>query len=210
MTFPDRRQQRLIIKPLWFTACLVPFIWFCLRAFGIAGESLGADPIETTQDYMGIWALRMLLITLAITPARRLTGRLWLVRLRRMTGLFALFYAAAHFLNYLLPDQGLAWGAIIEDVLERPFITVGALALAGLVVLGITSTRNWQIRLGKRWQKLHRLVYLIAILAVWHFWWQAKAVITEPAVHALILAVLLGSRLVKKNRARRLPDAEQQ
>ncbi len=210
MIRPDIRQQRLIVKPLWFAACLAPFIWFCLRALEIAGEGLGADPIEATQDYMGIWALRLLLVTLAITPLRRLTGMLWLIRLRRMTGLFALFYASAHFLNYLLPDQGLLWSAIVEDVLERPFITVGALGLAGLIALGVTSTRGWQIRLGKRWQKLHRLVYPIAILAVWHFWWQVKAVVTEPAIYALILAILLVSRLPKKNRARHAPDAEQQ
>ncbi len=207
---PSLRQQRFVIKPLWFSACLAPFVWFCLRALEIAGESLGADPIETTQDYMGIWALRLLLITLAISPVRRLTGKLWVIKLRRMTGLFTLFYAAAHFLNYLLPDQGLLWSAIFEDVLERPFITLGALALAGLIALGVTSTRGWQIRLGRRWQLLHRMVYLIAILAVWHFWWQVKAVITEPAIYALILTALLAFRLPKKNRARHVPDAEQQ
>jgi len=207
MSFPNRRQLRWIVKPVWFFACLSPFLWLCLRAFGLAGEDLGADPIEATQDFTGIWALRILLVTLAITPARRLTGLIWLTQLRRMTGLFALFYASAHVLNYLIPDQGLNWAAIIEDILERPFITLGALALTGLVALGITSTRGWQIRLGKRWQTLHRLVYLIAIVVVWHFWWQVKEVITEPAIYAAILAALLGSRLVKKKRARSAPDA---
>lgn len=209
MSFPSRRQLRLIVKPIWFIACLAPFIWFLLRALEVSGESLGADPIEATQNYMGIWALRLLLLTLTITPMRRLTGKLWLVQLRRMTGLFALFYASVHFLNYLIPDQGLAWGLIIEDIVERPFITLGALALTGLIALGITSTRGWQKKLGQRWQLLHRLVYPIAILVVWHFWWQVKEVITEPAIYAAILALLLGSRLVKKKRARHKPDAEQ-
>jgi sulfoxide reductase heme-binding subunit YedZ len=195
MSFPTTQQVRFIIKPLWFSACLSPFIWMCLAAFNIVGNGLGANPIEATQDFMGIWALRMLLITLALTPLRKLTGKLWLIRLRRMTGLFVLFYASMHFLNYLIPDQGLDAAAIIEDILERPFITLGALALLGLILLGITSTAGWQRRLGRRWQQLHRLVYGLAILVCWHFWWQVKKDITEPAVYAAILVVLLGIRL---------------
>ena len=100
-----------------------------------------------------------------------------------------------HFLNYLIPDQGLDATAIFEDILERPFITLGALALLGLILLGITSTAGWQRRLGRRWQLLHRLVYVIAILVCWHFWWQVKKDITEPAIYAAILALLLGIRL---------------
>ena len=207
MSFPNRRQLRRIVKPVWFIACLAPFAWLTLRALGLAGDDLGADPIEVTQDFTGIWALRLLLVTLAITPARRLTGFIWLTQLRRMTGLFALFYASAHVLNYLVPDQGLNWAAIVEDIVERPFITLGALALTGLIALGITSTRGWQLRLGKRWQTLHRLVYLIAILVVWHFWWQVKEVVTEPLIYAAILTALLGSRLIKKKRVRFKPNA---
>ncbi len=195
MSFPSRTQVRWLIKPLWFAACLAPFVWMCLLAFDLAGGELGPDPIEETQDFMGIWALRMLLLTLALTPLRRLTGWLWLIRLRRMTGLFALFYASMHLLNYLIPDQGLAWGAIIEDIIERPFITLGALAVIGLMALGVTSTQGWQKRLGRNWGRLHTLVYPIAILVVWHFWWQVKSDITEPAVYAAILALLLGARL---------------
>ncbi len=195
MSFPSRTQVRWLIKPLWFAACLAPFVWMCLLAFNLAGGGLGPDPIEETQDFMGIWALRMLLLTLALTPLRRLTGWLWLIRLRRMTGLFALFYASMHLLNYLVPDQGLAWGAIVEDIIERPFITLGALAVAGLIALGITSTQGWQRRLGRNWAKLHKLVYVIAILVVWHFWWQVKSDITEPAIYAGILAALLAFRL---------------
>lgn len=195
MNFPTNRQLRFVIKPLWFGACLSPFVWMCLAAFNLIGKGLGANPIEATQDFMGIWALRMLLITLALTPLRKLTGKPWLIRLRRMTGLFALFYASMHFLNYLIPDQGLDSTAILEDIIERPFITLGALALLGLVVLGITSTSGWQRRLGRRWQQLHRLVYILVILVCWHFWWQVKEDITEPLVYSSIAAVLLGVRL---------------
>ena len=193
MSFPSRNQVRWLIKPVWFSACLAPFIWMNLRAFEIVGR-LGPDPIEETQDFMGIWALRLLLVTLALTPLRRLTGQLWVIQLRRMTGLFALFYASMHLLNYLVPDQGLLWSAIVEDILKRPFITVGALAMLGLTVLGITSTRGWQRRLGRRWQSLHKAVYALAILVVWHFWWQVKSDATEPAIYAAILAVLLAVR----------------
>jgi sulfoxide reductase heme-binding subunit YedZ len=100
-----------------------------------------------------------------------------------------------HFLNYLFPDQGLDWGEIFEDIVERPFITLGALALLGLCILGITSTAGWQRRLGNRWQKLHRLVYAIAILICWHFWWQVKEDVTEPAIYVAILTLLLGIRV---------------
>ena len=214
MTFPSTSQVRWLIKPLWFTACLAPFVWMNLQAFEIVG-SLGPDPIEETQDFMGIWALRMLLLTLALTPLRRLTGWLWLIRLRRQTGLFALFYASMHLLNYLGPDQGFLWAEIIEDIIERPFITLGALATLGMLALGITSTHGWQRRLGRNWQKLHRAVYVIAIFAVWHFWWQVKAGFGEPAIYAAILTVLLLARLKKTSRGKKTaapgnPDAANQ
>lgn len=195
MAFPSRAQVSWIIKPLWFTAGLAPFVWMSLQAFEVAGLSLGPDPIEETQDYMGIWALRLLLVTLALTPLRRLTGWLWLFRLRRMTGLFALFYASMHFLNYIGPDQGLNLQYIIEDILERQFITVGAVALFGLTLLGLTSTQGWQRRLRHNWQRLHNFVYVAAVLAVWHFWWQVKSDIQEPLIYAVILTALLGVRL---------------
>ena len=209
MNFPSRTQLRWIIKPAWFIACLCPFVWMVLLAFNLAGGGLGPDPIEATQDYMGIWTLRMLLLTLAITPVRKLSGKTWVLQLRRMTGLFALFYASMHLLNYLIPDQGLAWDAIYEDILERPFITLGALAIFGLTILGITSTYGWKRRLGKNWQRLHRLIYVIAILVVVHFWWQVKIDDLEPAVYAVILAVLLSFR-VRKKRARVPSGAQKQ
>jgi sulfoxide reductase heme-binding subunit YedZ len=205
MSFPNTQQVRRIIKPLWFAACLLPFLWLVFDALYDGGRALGAEPIEAIQDRMGLWTLRLLLLTLALTPLRRLTGRVWLIQLRRMTGLFALFYASMHFLNYLVLDQGFAWSYIIEDVLERPFITLGALALLCLIPLGITSTANWRRKLGRRWQALHRLIYLVAVLGCSHFWWQVKSDITEPAIYAGILALLLGTRLLhayKKNRVR--------
>lgn len=201
MNFPNTRQVRWIVKPIWFISCLTPFIWLCLAAFELAGQRLGADPIEATQDFVGLWALRLLLITLMLTPLRLLTGKAWVIQLRRMTGLFTLFYASLHFLNYLFPDQGLDWNAIFEDVIERPFITLGAGALTGLIILGITSTNGWRRRLGPRWQKLHRLVYLIAILVCWHFWWQVKEDILEPGIYAAILATLLIFRVYHKRRS---------
>lgn len=195
MSFPDTRQVRLLIKPVWFLACLLPFLLLAYDGLVDGGRGLGADPIEAVQDRMGIWGLRLLFLTLALTPLRLISGQNWLIQLRRMTGLFSLFYIGLHFLNYLLLDQGLAWGFIIEDVIERPFITIGFIALLGLIPLGITSTAGWRRRLGKRWQKLHRLVYPIAIFGCWHFWWQVKQDIMEPLVYALILSALLGFRL---------------
>ncbi|HJP03951.1 MAG: sulfoxide reductase heme-binding subunit YedZ [Chromatiales bacterium] len=202
MSFPTTRQVRWLIKPAWFLACLTPFTWLTLAVFELAGLSLGADPIEETQHFIGIWALRLLLITLALTPIRLLTAQAWVIQLRRMTGLFVLFYVSVHFLNYLVPDQGLDWGAIVEDIVERPFITLGTAALTCLIMLGITSTNGWRRRLGRRWQKLHRLVYVVGILACTHFWWQVKLDTLEPTVYAGILAVLLGSRIVSYKRSK--------
>jgi sulfoxide reductase heme-binding subunit YedZ len=196
MGFPTTQQVRLIVKPIWFAACLLPFVSLLLDAFVDDARALGADPIEAIQERMGIWGLRFLLLTLALTPVRQLTGMTWVIQLRRMTGLFVLFYISMHFLNYLVLDQGVTWQYIIEDIIERPAITLGALALLALVSLGITSTAGWRRRLGRRWQTLHRLIYLIAILACWHFWWQVKQDITEPLIYACILALLLGLRIV--------------
>jgi sulfoxide reductase heme-binding subunit YedZ len=200
MSFPSTRQTRIIIKPIWFIACLAPFLWLLLNAFEIVGPGLGADPIEAIQDFMGEWGLRMLLITLTFTPLRQLTGRAWIIQLRRMTGLFTLFYISLHFLNYVVLDQGFTWSAILEDILERWFITIGAIALLAMIPLGITSTNSWRRRLGRKWTKLHQLIYPIAMLGCWHFWLQVKQDITEPAIYAGILLVLLGYRLYSRQK----------
>ena len=182
------------LKAGLFAACLVPFVMTVMAVFGVAGLSLGANPVEELIHRNGLWGLRFLLITLAITPLRRTTGMLWLVRLRRMFGLFAFFYVVVHFLCYAVIDQRLALGPIVEDVIERPYITLGMAGLLMLVPLAATSTNGMVRRLGSRWQKLHRLVYVIAVLGVWHFWWQVKQDVREPLLYAAMLALLLGYR----------------
>ena len=188
------RQIRLIWKPLVFVACLVPLALVVGDAFGVTG-SLGANPVEEILDRFGNWALRFVLVTLAVTPLRRLTGWNWLQRFRRMFGLFTFFYALLHFLTWFILDQGMLMSAIVEDIAKRPFITIGVAALLLLIALAATSTNGVRRRLGRRWQSLHNAVYAIAILAVWHYWWQVKLDSSEPAIYAAILAVLLGTRV---------------
>jgi len=184
-----------ILKALVFLLCLLPLAKLALEIFGVAGMSLGANPIEELIHRLGIWGLNFLLITLAVTPLRRLTGKSWLLRFRRMLGLFAFFYVLMHFLTYAGLDQRFDLSVIFEDIAERPFITVGFTAFLLLIPLAATSTNAMMKRLGRRWQKLHRLVYVIAILGVVHFYWQVKLDTLEALVYAAILAVLLGYRL---------------
>jgi len=188
------KQIRLIWKPLVFAACLLPFALVIGDAFEITGR-LGANPIEEIMDRFGNWSLRFILITLAVTPLRRITGWNWLTRFRRMLGLFTFFYVLMHFLTWLILDQGLLMSAILEDLVKRPFITIGFAAFLLLLALAVTSTNAMRRRLGRRWQQLHNLVYVIGILGVWHYWWQVKKDIRDPLIYAVILAVLLGLRL---------------
>jgi methionine sulfoxide reductase heme-binding subunit len=190
------QQIRFVWKPLVFLACLLPFALVVTDAFEITG-TLGANPIEAIMDRFGNWSLRFILITLSVTPLRRLTGWNWLVRFRRMLGLFTFFYVLMHFLTWLVLDQGLLLSAILEDIVKRPFITIGFTALLLLTALAITSTNGLRRRMGRHWQTLHNAVYLIGILGVWHYWWQVKKDITEPLIYAAILAVLLGYRLIR-------------
>ena len=190
---------RRVIKPVLFIACLLPLIWLLARAFEFGG-SLGANPIEMIQDTLGQWGLRFLVITLAITPLRDWFNAPWLISLRRMLGLFAFTYVLLHFLTWLVLDQGLYWSGVLADIAKRPFITLGFLALVLLTPLAITSTNKMMRRLGKRWKTLHRLIYLIAILGVWHYYWQVKADVREPLIYAAIVAVLLGWRIWKSRR----------
>jgi len=199
---PTNRQIRLFLKPLVFAACLAPLFLIGLRIAGV-GPSLGPNPVEVLQDEFGQWALRLLLATLTVTPLRLALGKPWPLRFRRMLGLFAFTYAGLHFANYLVLDQQFDWPIIVEDILDRPFITVGFIGLMILLPLAVTSTQGWQRRLGQRWGALHRLIYLAAVLACWHFWWQVKKDWTEPAIYAAILALLLGIRIWKKTRGRR-------
>jgi sulfoxide reductase heme-binding subunit YedZ len=177
-----------------FAACSAPLTLLALRAFGL-GESLGPNPTEAVMDVLGKWGLRLLLVTLAITPLRTIFAAPLLLGLRRMLGLFAFTYVALHFLVWLLLDRWLDLTAVLEDVAKRPFITAGLTALLLLVPLAVTSTAGWMRRLGRRWQRLHRLVYPAAILACVHYWWQVKADLREPLIYATLLIVLLGWRV---------------
>ncbi len=189
------------IKALLFVLCLLPA---ARLALGWQADTLGANPVETLTRDSGEWALRFLLLTLTVTPLRRLSGLHWLLRLRRMLGLYAFAYAAAHFALYLWLDQFFDWGAIARDILERPFISVGFAAFVLLLPLAATSNAFAIGRLGgRRWQALHRTVYGIAILAVVHFWWLVKADLREPLLYASILAVLLGLRAGWREQERR-------
>jgi sulfoxide reductase heme-binding subunit YedZ len=195
-------QIRRIWKPVVFLLCLLPTILIVTDAFELTGR-LGANPVEEIQDRLGNWALRFVMITLAVTPLRRITGWNWLSRFRRMFGLFTFFYALMHFLAWLILDQGVLLSAILEDLVKRPFITIGFAALVLLTALAATSTDGIRRRLGRRWQPLHNATYVIAILGVWHYWWQVKQDITEPLIYAVILAVLLGARIVWSLQRRR-------
>ncbi len=185
---------RFVGKPVVFLLCLLPAALVVTDAFELTGR-LGANPVEEILDRFGNWGLRMIMITLAVTPLRRITGWNWLARFRRMLGLFAFFYVLMHFLTWLILDQGVLLSAILEDLTERPFITIGFAALLLLIALAATSTGGMRRRLGRRWQVLHNAVYAIALLGVWHYWWQVKKDITEPLIYAAILTVLLGARL---------------
>jgi len=180
------------IKVPVFLLCLVPAA-LLVRAF--LTDTLGVNPPETIQLQTGRWALKFLLISLAVTPVRRLTGWNQVIQYRRMLGLFAFFYATLHFLSYWAFDLTFAVGAMVGDILKRPFITMGFAAFLLLVPLALTSTKGWIRRLGKKWALLHRLVYVAATCAVIHFAWKVKVFTGDPVIYAVILTVLLGFRL---------------
>jgi len=177
-----------------FLAALIPFGKLLWLGFN---DGLGANPIEKITRTTGWWTLAFLMITLTATPLRILSGWGWPIRFRRMLGLYAFFYASLHFSTYLVLDQFFDWPAIVKDISKRPYITVGFPAFVLLIPLAVTSTNKMVQRLGaKRWKQLHRLVYVIAIAGVVHFWWLVKKDITEPVQFAWVLAVLLGFRVV--------------
>jgi sulfoxide reductase heme-binding subunit YedZ len=194
------QRYRLIYKPLVFVASLAPLAWFICGAFGWFGASLGADPVKKLEHELGKTALNLLLLTLSVTPVRNLTGLTHLLRLRRMLGLFAFFYVVLHFTVYIVLDLELNFRTLGADIAKRPYITIGFTALLMLIPLAVTSTNRMMRRLGRRWQKLHRLVYVIAVLGVWHFYWQVKRDVREPLIYAAILAILLGYRVVRARR----------
>ncbi|HWQ39272.1 MAG TPA: protein-methionine-sulfoxide reductase heme-binding subunit MsrQ [Burkholderiales bacterium] len=194
--YQPKPEQIRWIKAAAFALCLLPFLRLAWRAF--AG-TLGVNPIETITHSTGWWALAFLLITLAVTPLRRLLQWPWLLRLRRMFGLFAFFYACVHFSIWLVFDHFFDWPAILADIVKRPYITVGFTAFVLMIPLAATSTNAMVRRLGAtQWQRLHRFVYPIALLGVLHFLWLVKKDIREPMVFVAILATLLGARVAHR------------
>ena len=189
--------MRPAVKPMLFVVCLAPLAWLVLRFFT---DDLGVNPVETLNRTLGDWALRFLLIALAVTPLRQLTGWAALGRLRRMLGLYAFFYVCLHVASYVGIDLYFDWATLWKDVVKRRYITFGMTAFVLLVPLAATSTDS-MIRLlgGRRWKALHKLVYPAGILGVVHFWMMVKADIREPAIYALILALLLGWRLIRSH-----------
>ena len=202
---------RRFTKPVLFTLCLLPAAWLAAGivslqwgdATSAAARALGANPVEKVQDTLGIWGLRLLLVTLLVTPLRVIGGWPRLLLFRRMLGLFAFAYIALHFAWYLFVDQAFAWSQLLADIAKRPFITAGFLAFGMLVPLALTSTQAAMRRLGRRWLKLHRLIYPAAVLGCVHYWWQVKADVREPLVYAGIAAILLGWRALRAWRRRR-------
>lgn len=192
-------------KPLLFAACALPLAWLAARTFGVGGLGLGANPVSELIHQLGLWGLRLLLVTLCVSPLAKSLRKPKLLQYRRMLGLFSFTYLALHFLAWLVLDQSLRPSAIVADIVKRPYITVGFTALLLLLPLAVTSTNGWIRRLGRRWHELHKLVYPAAVLGCWHFWWQVKADWREPLLYAATLTVLLGWRW-QRARARRAPS----
>jgi sulfoxide reductase heme-binding subunit YedZ len=192
--------MRRLIKPFVFLLGLVPLA--ALIFFVLTGRT-SANPAEDILLTTGIWALRFLLATLTITPLRRLTGWNVLIQYRRMLGLFAFFYAVVHLSSYIAFDRFFAFDEILADIAKRPFITAGMAAFMLMLPLAVTSTKGWIRRLGRRWQALHRLIYLCAIAACLHFVWKVKVVIGEPVYYAAFLALVLAFRVAWLLRASR-------
>ncbi len=191
MSFNVRLNSALVKLPLLavFLLPLLSAVWQFYH------DLLGANPIEEITHITGEWTLRLLLITLAISPLRKILKVNGLIHLRRLFGVLSFFYALCHFLIYIILDQWLDWSYVIEDIIERPYITVGFTAFVLLVPLVITSTDAMQRKLQTVWVRLHKLIYVIAILGILHFWWLVKADLFEPIIYASILAVLLGYRI---------------
>ena len=196
-----RGHARLYHRPMkirWgkvavFVLCLIPLAFLIWKAMN---GLLGADPVAVITHATGDWTIRFLLITLAVTPVRKLTRQYWLIRYRRMLGLFAFFYGCLHLLTWIVVDKFFDFPEMLADIAKRRFITVGMLAFVLMIPLALTSTQKAIRRMGKRWVKLHRLIYFSAIAGVIHYWWLVKADITLPRMYALILAGLLLYRIV--------------
>ncbi|MBM4221246.1 MAG: sulfoxide reductase heme-binding subunit YedZ [Gammaproteobacteria bacterium] len=188
---------RLFWRLLAHLACALPLAILILQLAEVGGLRLGPNPQLQIRNVLGEWGLRLLLVTLAMTPLRWFTGNPWPLMFRRLLGLWSFAYLALHFVTYFLLDRSLDLPLIIEDITERPFITIGLAAFLLMIPLAGTSTAGWRRQLGPRWVSLHRLVYLVAILGCWHFYWLVKKDVREPLLYCAILAGLLGFRLWK-------------
>jgi len=186
------KQISFFVKPSVFILCLLPFVILFWQALN---DGLGTNPVETITHETGQWALRFLLIGLCVTPFRRVLKINWLIKLRRMLGLFAFFYATLHFISYIWLDQFFDWQEILIDIPKRPFITIGFASFILLIPLALTSTNVMQRRLKKKWRVLHRLVYIIPVLVIVHFIWSLKADYSEPFIYAAIFFVLIVMRI---------------
>ncbi len=186
------RRTIVVAKVVVWTACLTPFVVLCIDAFT---NQLAAEPVKDIQHRTGLTALIILLVTLAVTPLRRVTGWNELVKFRRLLGLFSFFYVLCHAVTYFVFDQSLSPALIAEDVVKHPWVTVGFTAFMLMIPLAVTSTQGWIRRLGSRWTKLHRLIYAIAILAILHFLWLVKKDVRDPYFYGTVALVLLAARL---------------
>jgi len=187
-------------KAVIFVLCLGPLARLVV---GAPLDLLGVNPVETIRRSTGTWTLVFVLATLSVTPLRRFTGWHWLARLRRMLGLYAFFYAVLHLISYIWLEQFFDGAAIVKDIVKRPFITIGFAAFAMMVPLAVTSTDAMVKRMGgKNWTALHRLVYVLAVCGVIHYWWLVKRDITQPAIYGLVLLFLLAYRAVSAFRKR--------
>tara|TARA_B100000519_G_C14048099_1_gene346025 strand:- start:34 stop:615 length:582 start_codon:yes stop_codon:yes gene_type:complete len=183
------------IKPVVFLLALIPFVFLLLK---VLQNDLGPDPAQTLSIETGEWSLRFLLLTLTITPLRQMLGLIEIARLRRMIGLFTFFYATIHLLSWMAFILGFRWFAIAEELVERPYITVGFLAYVILVLLGVTSTNTMIRKLGKNWKRLHKLIYLASLLVIIHLLWILRTDMTEAVIYGALLAILLGYRVLRK------------
>ena len=209
MPRPAYRQIALVrrlVKPLFFGLALLPTAYVL---FGLWSVSLGANPAETIQLQTGRWAFKFLLLTLAVTPLRRLTGWNIVIQYRRMLGLFAFYYASLHFASYLVLDQYFDWRGMLADISKRPFITIGFTAFVLMLPLALTSTKGWIRRLGgRRWQTIHRLIYVSAVCAAIHFLWKVKVARGDAVLYASIVLAVLGFRVVFWLRNRSVRQAQ--
>lgn len=196
-----------IIKPVVWALCLAPLSWLgwlVADAFFFGGRGLSANPVEFINLYLGDWAIRILLVSLAVTPVKILTGWKQVIRLRRLLGLFAFFYVALHIANYVILDQFFDWLAIWNDILKRWYITVGMIGLLCLIPLAITSTKGWIKRIGgKNWNKLHKLVYIAGAAACLHFFMMRKGIQLEPIIYSGIFLGLMIVRMIEPIKQKR-------